>query len=793
MRLAERILIVVVVATSNAVSVASDDPRDMVSEESLPEGVVARLGATRFADHDLVDNLEFTPDGSRVFAVAAGACFWDVATGRRFPVSPGHAVNHGVLSRDGQTVVLVEGRAARVFNSTGELLQYYGGTTKHAVAVTGDGLLAASGAGSDAVLWSTADGRQIRRWERNGEFVNALAFSPDGQWLAIGVSDGEFSIESVDGTMPELRLDGGRRSNGWLVFSSDGETLAGGLDTCCRLWDMTTVRRKLDIPGTFNAGAFSPDGKEIALGGLRRVTRFDAANGQHLWELPGLDEHVWAVAYSRDGKMLAAGQGNRIRLWSTESWQEVRPATGHSAPVQTVAFSPDGEMIATGGLDGRIILWSWPEGREARRIEGVGTFWGVQHLAFGPDSRILGATAPANWDDMFHVFDAATGTKVARFGRNCGGRGPLVFLPNGTQALATWGKGSVGLWDVSTGNRVPSAAIRKFTANAVALTPGKETAWCLEEDGRLILRSLTSGESLRVMDADTPSPGWQLSIPADDWLALGDHVWNAGTGERVPQSSQLPGSSRGITATSPNGRLLASGKDRKIVLWEILTREEVHVLSGAVGNVNALAFSPDGTVLAVAGDVDTLVWDMTGRFQEGRLAPAVLNSTEMEALWQKLGGEDGWQAHLAAWTLAAAENEAVAFLRTRLRRAASPNETELAALRARFHDPDYDDREQAARTLLDLGVELRPEDWNALRRPEIPTFGGFGRQPTRFQPPPVLLPLPDRVRSSRAVMALEYAKTGAAMQFLEELAKGHAPAPLTKEARAALCRMQRHP
>ena len=114
----------------------------------------------------------------------------------------------------------------------------------------------------------------------------------------------------------------------------------------------------------------------------------------------------------------------------------------------------------------------------------------------------------------------------------------------------------------------------------------------------------------------------------------------------------------------------------------------------------------------------------------------------------------------------------------------------------RLNDVDYDVRERAARQLVDLGIELKPEQREALRRPDplsIPSFRGFGlaEPPPRLLPPPVLLPLMERVRSSRAVAALERSHAAAAESLLDTLADGNPTAPLTREAKAALARVRR--
>ncbi len=813
MKLTKSIAIATVLVACGATPAVQAASAASPNQQALPAGAVARLGAHRFVHHDRIDSLTFSPDGSALFAVSSDkACLWDVETGRKRRVwKLKSSIMCGALSKDGRTAVLAEnGPQIHVFNAvTGRQTAQLSGAMNrsYAVALSPDGRRAASGDGGDVILWDLAAAKPLRRWQQSGEFIKTLRFSPDGKRLVIADSDGEMSIHRPDGGAPSVPLEGGTGFRGWLVFSPDGRTLAGSCEvpfagghrSSLRFWDSSTGRALRVIPGSFNAGAFSPDGRWLAVSGLEEVSVYDSATGKELQRLPRCHQHVWSVAFSPDGKMLAIAQGQRIRLWNTDTWQDISPGSGHSEPVQAVAFSPDGRTIATGGLDGVLIQWAWPEAQELRRVEGIGSSWGVQHLTFSPDGRTLAATAWINHDNTFFLFDAATGAPVSRFGKDHQGRGPVAFLPGGREVLTGQIDGSLAVWNTASGKLVRSVGDHKGRIHDVQPVPGTDTAWWAGDSKVVGLRDLTTGEDVRVFTGGLHHWGAQIAVsPNGDWLAVGNRVWDVKAGKVVADGRDTP------AAISPDGRLLASANSGGIVFWEALTRQEIHTLGIGTGKINALAFSPDGTVLAAAGNADTLLWDVTGRLQNGRLPALALTPTEMESLWQVLGGDDAWAAHQAAWALAAGGEAAVAFLGERLHPAPIPDPLRIQTLRERLADPDYDARELAARRLLDLGVELRPEEREALRRPDprsprsaIALSSQLLPPPKpepRLLPPPVLLPLPERLRSSRAVAALERSRAPAAAEsLLDSLADGAPGAPLTREAKAAQARVrQRH-
>ena len=55
---------------------------------------------------------------------------------------------------------------------------------------------------------------------------------------------------------------------------------------------------------------------------------------------------------------------------------------------------------------------------------------------------------------------------------------------------------------------------------------------------------------------------------------------------------------------------------------------------------------------------------------------------------------------------------------------------------------------------------------------------------------PTLAPLPERLRTSRAVMALEHSIAASAEVLLAKLSQGAPESPLTREAKSALGRVQ---
>ena len=130
-------------------------------------------------------------------------------------------------------------------------------------------------------------------------------------------------------------------------------------------------------------------------------------------------------------------------------------------------------------------------------------------------------------------------------------------------------------------------------------------------------------------------------------------------------------------AISPDSRFLASASGSRIEIWDALTRQQIHHF---VGSADALAFSPDGRALVCAGGTEPVVWDMTDKLQNGVLPALTMTEAEMADLWETLGSPDPWEAHRAAWSLAAAGDHGVAFVRERIHPAAFARSARVEAL-----------------------------------------------------------------------------------------------------------------
>ena len=241
-------------------------------------------------------------------------------------------------------------------------------------------------------------------------------------------------------------LEGHTNYVDWVAYSPDGRQLASASRNQIKLWDPLSGRllRSLEGPTGYVVArvAYSPDGKWLASASDDdSVKLWDLATGQHLRTLEGHTGFVNSVAYSPDGKQLASASRNQIKLWNPLSGRLLRTLEGHTSRVNWVAYSPDGMWLASASVDGTVRLWDLVTGRHLHTLEGHTGF--INSVGFSPDGRQL---ASASVDGTVKLWDLVTGRHLRTLEGHTGSVNSVAYSSDGKQLASASADGTVKLW-----------------------------------------------------------------------------------------------------------------------------------------------------------------------------------------------------------------------------------------------------------------------------------------------------------------------------------------------------------
>jgi len=437
--------------------------------------------------------MQLSPDGGTL-AVARHnpwtiVC-WDLATGRSRPFLPAlekMMISTLAFSPDGKTLASGSLDGAITFWDPvrGQLLSHRQLSDRlKKVAFSPDGKILAVATDpwvkpphADAVtLWNMPTCQRRPEILKPAFAVNDLAFTPDGQTIAVACADRHVHLWRPFAEEAESTLAVRGKKEAWSVaFAPDSQTLAVGYDDepghdreTLKLWDVRTGTERANLLGhqaMVSAVAFAGEGRTLASAGYDRVVKlWDTQTHKLLASLRGGAAQLRCLAASRDGRLLAAA-GESVKIWDLTTGTEryTFQADGHL--VHRVAFAPDSRSLAAADESGALRFWDTHTGQS---LSVLHDWTKIRGLAYAPDGSTL---ATGNGDGAVRLWDPADRRPLRDLLGHRGDVLAIAYSPDG-KTLATGGDDrTVRLWQVTTGREMLVFKDLPGRVNSIAFSP----------------------------------------------------------------------------------------------------------------------------------------------------------------------------------------------------------------------------------------------------------------------------------------------------------------------------------
>src|SRR5215510_5538735 len=345
-----------------------------------------------FSRHDdVIPSVAFSPDGKRLASAGDNRVkVTDLETGKELMSlknSRGMHYFSVAYSPDGQTLagaqsMLKEKSSRHTGDTTITTYIYFG----------------------EVLVWDAQTGALKMTLNDDNSPSWAVAFSPDGKWLAV-----------ASGPTPEDR-------------ECKGDCPAFGEITLWETGDWKLTRRLRASSAPIRALAFSPDGRLIAGGAgvidegrgapvedfKAEVFLWDVVSGDLKQKFPGHTRSVTSLAFSPDSRLLAsAGLDRMLKIWDCHTYELKKMASDQMLSIEEMQTISDATSVKSGKNEMPPISWlnALSFSRDGKQIIG-GSGDSIIRFYDSESVKLVGVLKPRGWpffNTIMNFYDPISG------------------------------------------------------------------------------------------------------------------------------------------------------------------------------------------------------------------------------------------------------------------------------------------------------------------------------------------------------------------------------------------------
>jgi WD40 repeat protein len=424
--------------------------------------------------------------------------------------------------------------------------------------------------------------KDISAAQQSGDNKGVVLFSPVGNWLAIGGTDG--LIRVLDANTYEVKSSFKAASEGItaLAFSPDGMLLASGsgyAQSVVQLWK---------IPTGDSAGSFAEHTAWIS-----------------------------ALVFTPKGETLVTASADQtIRFWHVRDQKQISLLRGHLDEVHALALSPDGTSLVSGSRDGEVCVWD--PNRKKSDGASMTVLASVLQARFLPNSQSF---VSVNHDGSVSLWDGLEAKEIEKLSKLGLNNLSCAIAPDGTFMAVGDHSGQLRIWDFNAqkevshiqGHDAPVATLALIDGGKVLLSldrarsnngPSEVKRWLLNS-----WRQLGHWQVGPSVEAATVSPDESILVTVSNGGVI--KLWDSSDGHQL--NAFVAGSGIKTAVFLPGGKTLATSSENGfVILWDATTLKQLAVLKGHLLGVHSIGISQDGKRLVSGSTAREAVkiWDL---------------------------------------------------------------------------------------------------------------------------------------------------------------------------------------
>ncbi len=481
---------------------------------------------------------------------------------RSFPLLSG-GVSSVDLSHDGSLLTYAGERGARIWRTIDAtpLASLDDRGALRSVRFAPDGRRIALAREASVEIRDALDGALLTTIANGVEYVDAIAWAPDGTTIASGTQDGRITINRLaDGAAIASRRVHTRPVRSIVITPDGARVVSGGDDHRIVESDASDLRERRVLAGHFDgvlALSLGPDGERIVSSSADRTARvwtLDAEDRTRRSIGPRWRPSVTALAHTAEGRVFVGTEFGTLELLDAAAWRPLASSERAGIGYRHAAASRDGSRVAVGHGRSSVLLVDGASGAEIARVEQGDE---------GGEARVLSRSATA-----------------------------VTFSPDGVHVATGGSDAAIRIYRIEIAADGERLTLERVIEGGAGVHAGEVTALAYAPDGATlyaasvdrVLAAWSVGADADA-DADGKAPRWKRSAHTDAILSLAVH----------PQ----------------DGTLVSGGRDQRLLRY---APDDGRVLGSVEGHgqaISAIAFLPDGSRLftgSLFGDVRVWNW-----------------------------------------------------------------------------------------------------------------------------------------------------------------------------------------